>query len=350
MVGTYHELKGHIYLSTVHCVIEGTGAEMGADTDIKFLISRVQVTLLLETTREIVNVLDANGVRNVQIAIALIAVVLSCLHVEHDPIMLSIVQLLAALLASLASTQVADFFGDAKSLWDIGLFTLFSLALIVAVTTTIPLSVSGKTIVSRLQFALMYATAERIRDVMRKSRLLTWVVIVLTALGLSLTQNEAASAALERVPMLGIVVATAYLTTLEMAALVLTMTTGVGVLNVIYSLSVSLVVAFLLFGLKTNDWQLLALWRIADVVIMDVQRSYQFNEITLVIIMTAFYEMVLVARRRIHMDDVAGDVYVLLARLVSVTTATRTIVALASGFPTAELLAIRVFLIFVVLQ
>jgi hypothetical protein len=232
--------------------------------------------------------------------------------------------LVGVLVASLASSHISELFGVPVSVYGVVSYVMLSVALVIVVRYTAMLACLEANLLARLEFAFMYAAASVVCSNLQARNRSTLVLFgVLGCASAMAAQLPWFTSFLDRHPGLAACVATMYVIVVEVFATVLVAVVGSQPVGVTYALTIALIVSALFLFLDHLEWQLLVLWRIADMVIVNLTRASSLNEVALVFACLSVYTLFGVLRRA---GGISGDIYVAITYVLAVTATAKIVI------------------------
>jgi hypothetical protein len=129
---------------------------------------------------------------------------------------------------------------------------------------------------------------------------------------------------------------------LELSVSFIIISSGILLLDLVYSMGAIIVVFFISTVSKYNEWQNFAIWRIGDLLLMDITKNSSATMLTLSFLISSIFFFLLTYYNETYNIE---NPYIVLLKLLTSSTITRTIIEALGSLPLIELTILRFFFI-----
>ena len=130
--------------------------------NIDFVRSRIETTIIVDTTNEIINALDIVLINHTSLLVALmgILVILYNIQVKWNTISSTFTQIITMILVTVISSDIHAIFPDLQNVYQLANYTAITIS-IVAMVKSVPEPLQQTLLIHRLRFTFMYSTASK---------------------------------------------------------------------------------------------------------------------------------------------------------------------------------------------
>lgn len=313
--------------------------------NIDFITSRVQSTLMIDTTHEIVKEMNELGIPHTEGSIVMFGIIMALFAVNgtstKSHIMENFIKLIAVALVGILSSQLSKLFPDMHSTDQLIAYTLLTTT-IIACIKSLPVSMNSFTLLPILKFSFVYATASRLEQSLLKNP--NTILIACICMIVAIVKQDELN---QWTPPVVIRALLSIFRQLFLNLSIIVFITADGnnsIQDIVYCLGLVLLITFITSLTNNDTWRVYALWRVGDIVTRSIQTSLQIDSSATAIAMFACYALVSVLQSRLFSND---NLFVALLRLITSTTMTHMLIDMTNSLPTFDLIALRFFIVLV---
>lgn len=327
--------------------------------NIDFVRSRIETTIMVDTTNEIVNALDTVLVNHTSLLIALtgILVILYQTQVNWNNISSTFTQIITMILVTMISSDIQAMFPDLHNVYQLANYTSIAIS-IVAMVKSVPEPLEQTLLIHRLRYTFIYSTAKNyVQFFSGKTAALVVTIVCITILLLKSKhvfngEHSIVPGAITEKPKLPVIVR-AILSVWRIFVLDFTINMLFmqdlpgGVQNLLYIIGVLVLIGFIVTVIPDGDWRSFALWRVGDLFMRNLGNTLKLDNTCLALIVSSVYIVSVTISQIIYTQNKKreGNLYMELLRFVVSSTITRALLSMTDHLPTIDLVMIRFLIV-----
>lgn len=224
---------------------------------------------------------------------------------------------------------------------------------VITIVKYLPKNVSTATLFSRIKFAFIYASVNRIQSIVLEHNQMAVLTCVFAGIWTLLThymvaENEDTANLNPAILLLASFAKIMQQLLLSLSVALLISNTNRSTLeDVAYSLGVVVLVSFIVSFSKSESWKSFALWRIGDLIVADFQSSTKLGMNVIATSLWVCNYFISNLYFLLYGRDNKENVYLQLLYLLSASTLTRALLQLTQSMPVIDLVTLRFFIVLI---